>query len=170
MQSLQSSHNWSEWKRIGIITVISIIFALFFNEVTYNMQRDPNDRAPKTITLVIPDGTARRIAEGQKVSLLPEEMVFVVGDTLAVENKDQSPHQLGPVWVPPGATGSLKLERVDKLSMDCTFESSRYLGLDVRTATTWGTRLLALALTAPTLGVLLYLYSLAAYPAKPRPA
>jgi hypothetical protein len=169
MQSLKQSRWWPEWKRLGIILVISTVFALFFNEVTYNMQRDPNDRAPRTVTLVVPPGTAQRIAEGQKVDLLPEDMVFVVGDVLAVQNNDLSPHQLGPVWVPPGSTGSLKLEQADRLSYQCSFESSRYLGLDVRSATTWSTRLAALLLTAPTLGVLLFLYSLAAYPIKPQP-
>jgi len=39
-----------------------------------------------------------------------------------------------------------------------------------RPATDLSVRLVALFLTAPTLGVLLYLYSLAIYPVKGRPA
>lgn len=156
-------------KRIVITTVISLIVAFGFNEITYRMQKDPNDRAPDIITLVIPNGTAARVEAGDGVNLMPEEMVFVVGDVLEVKNEDSVPHQLGPIWVPPNASSSLKMERAQKYSYDCSFQSSRYLGLDVRPATDLGTRLLALFLTAPTLGILLYLYSLAAYPVKAQP-
>jgi hypothetical protein len=51
----------------------------------------------------------------------------------------------------------------------CSFQSTNYLGLDVRQPTTTGTRLAALFLATPTVTVLLYLYSLVAMPLKPKP-
>jgi len=170
MKNPKQSRWQPQLKRIGIISLLSLIVAFAFNEVTYRMQKDPYDRAPDTITLVIPEGTARRLADGEGVNLLPEEMVFVVGDVLQVNNQDVVPHQLGPIWVPPNATGSLKMEQAQKYSYACSFQSDRYLGLDVRPATGLSTRLIALFLTAPTLGILLYLYSLAAYPVQAKPA
>lgn len=153
--------------RLAIVMAISLVFALVFNEVTYLVSKDPSDRAPKTISLVIPAGTAARIASGSEQRIFPEELTFVVGDVLEVVNEDTEPHQLGPVFVPPGATGSMVLNQAKKMSVDCSFQSSSYMGLDIRPATTLGTRFTGLLVTAPTLAALLFLYSLAAFPIKP---
>jgi hypothetical protein len=48
--------------RLAIVGLISLVFALVFNEVTYLLSKDPADRAPKTITLVIPAGTKNKEA------------------------------------------------------------------------------------------------------------
>lgn len=150
--------------RAGIILVVSLVFALLFNEVTYLLQKDPTDRAPRTIELVIPFGTAERVEAGERTPSIPAEMVFVVGDVLEVKNEDTVSHQLGPIWVPPGSTGRLVMENADRLSYSCSFQTDRYLGLEIRPPTTMGTRLTGLFLTVPTLATLLFLYSLAAYP------
>jgi hypothetical protein len=153
--------------RLALVMAISLVFALVFNEITYLISKDPTDRAPKTISLVIPAGTAQRIASGNELRIFPDEITFVVGDLLEVLNEDSEPHQMGPVFVPPGATGSMVLDQAKKMSVTCSFQSSRYLGLDIRPATTLGTRIAGLFVTAPTLAALLFLYSLAAYPIKP---
>jgi hypothetical protein len=153
--------------RLAIVLTISLVFALIFNEVTYLLSKDPADRAPKTISLVIPAGTAARIESGEELRIFPDEITFVVGDILEVVNEDSQPHQMGPVFVPPSSTGSMVLSEAKKMSVDCTFQSSRYLGLDIRPATTISTRIAGLVVTAPTLAALLFLYSLAAYPIKP---
>jgi hypothetical protein len=153
--------------RLAIVMAISLVFAFLFNEITFLISKDPSDRAPKTISLVIPAGTAARIESGDEIRIFPDEITFVVGDTLEVVNEDSEPHQMGPVFVPPGTTGSMILNQAEKMSVDCSFQSSRYLGLDIRPATTLGTRLTGLFITAPTLAALIFLYSLAASPIKP---
>lgn len=150
--------------RFLLLAIVATIVAVVFNEVAFRLQAEESDRAPRRITFVIPQGTAERVRSGDPVQLFPEEMIFVVGDELQVTNQDVEPHQLGPVFVPAGTSASLLLEKAARLSYDCSFQSSRYLGLDVRPATTLGTRIIGLLLTAPTLAVLLYLYSLAARP------
>lgn len=152
--------------RLTLITAVSFIFAFAFNEATYAMQKEPTDRAPTTFTVVVPDGTAARLEAGEQMNLLPEEITFVLGDVLEVKNEDSVSHQLGPIWVPPGATSRLNMEKADRFSYSCSFQSNRYLGFEVRPATTWGTRAVALFLTVPTLAVLVFLYSLALYPLK----
>lgn len=152
--------------RLGIIVVISIVFALAFNEITYRLQKDQADRAPGTIQLVIPEGSAKLVEAGQNPVSIPEEMVFVTGDVLEVVNMDSAPHQLGPIWVPPGTTGRLVMEKAEKLAYTCSFQADQYLGLDVRPPTTFGTRIVALSLSAPTVATLLFLYSLLVYPVK----
>lgn len=158
---------WPYTKRLLIVLVISLAVALAFNEISYLLQKDQYDRAPETIQLIIPPGAAERVSAGEEVPSIPSEMVFVLGDVLEVKNEDIVPHQLGPIWVPPGATGSLVMEKVDKLAYSCSFQTSRYLGLDIRQPTTMGTRLTALGLTVPTIGALLFIYSLLVYPVKP---
>lgn len=160
------SKNNAYMLRLAVIALISLAFSVVFNEVTYAMQREATDRAPQTIQLVIPAGTAEQVASGIAAPGIPEQMVFVVGDTLEVVNEDSVSHQLGPIWVPAGSTGSLRMDQVENVSYSCSFQTEKFLGLDIRSPTTWTTRLSALFLTAPTLAALLFLYSLAAFPIK----
>jgi hypothetical protein len=153
--------------RLAIVLAISVALALIFNEVVYRVQKERTDRAPETITLTIPAGTAQLVQAGQDTPSIPEEMVFVVGDVLEVKNEDSVSHQLGPIWVPAGSTGRLVMERPENLAYECSFQTSRYLGLDVRQPTTFGTRLVALAVGAPAVATLLFLYSLLVFPVRP---
>jgi hypothetical protein len=152
--------------RLGLVFIVALVFTALFNEVTYGQQRESYDRPPQTVTLMIPPGTAQRVAAGERQPEIPEELIFVVGDTLEVINQDTVPHQLGPVWVPAGATGYLNMEKPDRVSYSCSFQNTRYLGIDVRQGTTMGIRLTALVLAAPTLTALLFMYSLVAFPVK----
>ena len=150
--------------RLSIVFVISVFLVVVFNEIVYRFQKTEYDRAPKTISLVIPEGTADLVDAGEEVAAIPPELVFVLGDVLEVVNEDTVSHQLGPIWVPPGASGSLVMERVNNYSYSCSFQTSRYLGLDVRQPTTFGTRLIGIGLAAPTLTALVFLYSLLVFP------
>jgi hypothetical protein len=154
--------------RLAVVIVISIAVAFLINEGAYLFQRDKIDRAPKTIQLVIPAGTAERVAQGQPAPGIPDTMSFIVGDVLQVKNEDVVPHQLGPVWVPPGSIGSLALKEANRFSYSCSFAPDRYLGLDVRQTTGFATRLTGLMISAPTLAVFLFIYSLLVIPVKPR--
>jgi hypothetical protein len=97
-------------------------------------------------------------------------MVFVVGDTLVVRNEDTVSHQLGPVWVPPGASASLSLDRAEKFSYACTFQPSRYLGLDIRPRVTWTTRVQAVAFAGLPMAALMVIYSFVLWPLRPKAA
>lgn len=150
--------------RFLLVLAISLALVLAINEGLYMLNKEEHDRAPQTMQLTIPQGTAELVANGDSVPTIPEEMVFVEGDVLEVINQDTVDHQLGPIWVPPGATGSLVLEDANKYAYSCSFAPSRYLGIDVRQATTLGTRLTALGLATPPMVVILFIYSLLAFP------
>ncbi len=79
---------------------IGIIVAAIFSEVTFRMQGDTTSRDPKTILLVIPAGTAAKVAQGQ--SMIPAGQTFMVGDTLQVKNEDSSHPIAGTVGHPTG--------------------------------------------------------------------
>lgn len=152
--------------RLAVIMAASFILVAVFNELTFMGQRDPSDRGARTLELVIPEGTAERVAAGEAVPSIPEDMSFVVGDTLLVVNQDRVDHQLGPVWVPAGSSGSLVMRQVEKYAYSCSFQQDQVMGINVRPATDIATRLVALALAGPTTGLLLFLYSIVMFPVK----
>lgn len=144
-------------------SMIGCIFAWGFSEAAFIILRDQSDHAPSRIELVIPAGTAERVAAGQAIPSIPTDMSFVIGDVLVVNNQDSVSHQLGPIWVPPGASASLAMEIENKYTYACTFEPSKYFGLDVRPRVTLQTRIQAILLAGLPMGMLMFAYSLAAW-------
>ena len=152
--------------RLVVIFLISLAMMLIITEGAFLLQRDETDRAPKTIQIVIPEGASQSVEAGEDVISLPEGSVFVLGDVLEVVNQDTVNHQLGPIWVPPGAVGSLMLDEANEYSYTCSFVPSQYLGFDVRQPTTWTTRLVGLGISVPTTTAFLFLYSFLVFPVK----
>ena len=153
-------------RRLVVIILISLGMMLVITEGAFLLQRDETDRAPKTIQIVIPEGASQSVEAGEDVISLPEGSVFVLGDVLEVVNQDTVNHQLGPIWVPPGAVGSLMLDEANEYSYTCSFVPSQYLGFDVRQPTTWTTRLVGLGISVPTTTAFLFLYSFLVFPVK----
>ncbi len=156
------------FRRFLLLFVISSALVWLVSEVAFQLQKGQNDRAPQVLELVIPYGTAAEVSAGHKVPEIPEEMVFVVGDMLVVRNEDESDHQLGPLWVPAGASASLLMEKAERTAYSCSFQNTKYLGLLVQEPTTLGTRLAALALAAPATAMFMFVYSLIIWPLTPR--
>lgn len=152
--------------RVVISVVVGLILALVFNELTFRFLRTEAARGPQVIELVIPPGTADLVARGEDNLSIPADMTFVVGDTLVVRNQDDVNHQLGPLYIPAGSSASLTFDAVQNYAYACSFQTGRYLGLDVREPLTPGTRLLGTLFAGLPLGALLALYSLVAWPIK----
>ena len=151
-------------RRLLIVLTISLVFVFAMGEIAHYFLKEDYDRSPQVVELVIPAGTAEKVAVGEADPAIPEEMVFVVGDVLVVQNDDTVAHQLGPILVPPGTRASLRMEDANKYAYSCSFQPSRYLGLNVRQGTTLSIRLIALAYVTPATAVILFVYSLVLYP------
>jgi hypothetical protein len=152
-------------RRLFGLLVVSILVVLLISEGFYLLIRNDSERAPETIEITIPAGTADRIAAGGSGPELPN-MVFVVGDTLLVHNLDNTSHELGPIWLPPGTTGSLALGEANDFIFNCSFQNTKFLGLTVREATTWTSRLSALWYGTPPIWMFLLVYSFVLFPLK----
>lgn len=150
--------------RLLITGLIATIFIAALNEISYRFRKTDTDRAPETFELVIPAGTAEQVAQGEEPAAIPNELSFVVGDTLLVRNEDDVDHQMGPLWVPAGASASMSMEEKNKYAYNCSFKSTQYLGLDVLPRTTWSSRLQALTLATPPMTMFLFVYSLVTFP------
>jgi hypothetical protein len=146
-------------KRILYSMLIGLAFGVIFNEVTFLFLRE-TARPPEVIELVIPAGTAERVARGEASPSIPASMTFVVGDTLVVQNNDTVGHVLGSLWIPSGTSASLSLEVAASQIYDCSFQPENYFGLDVREPLTLGTRLYGILFSGLPLGGLIALYSL----------
>jgi hypothetical protein len=155
-------------RRLLFLFLLSLLLVAAGSEGAYIFQKEAYDRAPQVVELVVPAGAAEQIAAGRPVPAIPDELIFVVGDLLVVRNEDVVDHQLGPLWIPAGASASLVMEQAEELAYSCSFQSSRYLGLDIKQPTTWRTRLVALILAAPATTVFIFLYSLVIWPLQPR--
>lgn len=146
-------------KRIGISVLIGLVMGVLINEITFLFLRQ-TARPPQVVELVIPDGTAQRVADGETPPTIPMTMSFVVGDTLLVKNEDSSDHELGPLWIPAGTSASLVLDSAQSYAYSCSFQPKKYFGMDVHEPLTLGTRLYGILYSGLPLGGLLALYAI----------
>lgn len=155
-------------QRAAISVGIGLLVGLLISEISYQLLRETS-RAPKTVELVIPEGTAEQVARGETPPTIPDEMTFVVGDVLLVNNQDVTDHQLGPVWIPANSSASLNLDEVNNFIFACSFQPTSYLGLDVKEPVTIGTRIGGVIFSGIPLGAIIALYSLIVWPIKSEP-
>jgi hypothetical protein len=155
--------------RMTLFLAIGLVLGLFVSEASFAFLKSEAGRAPSRIELVIPAGTADKIARGEAEDSLPLNMVFVSGDVLVVKNEDSQTHTLGPLLIPAGASASLNLDQADNLAVSCSFQPAQYMGLDVREPVTLITRLYGLFFAGVPLGVLLGVYSFIVWPINKSP-
>jgi len=146
-------------KKISISLLAGLVLGALLNEISFLFLHE-QARAPQVIELVIPQGTAEMVARGETDLSIPENMDFVVGDILRVVNDDNSDHQLGPLWIPAGASASLLLDTAQSFAYDCSFQPSSVFGIDVHNPLTISTRLGGILFSGIPFGVLIAVYSL----------
>src|SRR5690242_13573507 len=117
-------------QRVLFPMLLGILIAIGVNEFSFLFLKSDAGRAPQRVELLIPPGTAQKVARGESNPALPDKMVFVVGDTLVVKNDDAVAHRLGPLFIPAGTSASLTLSQPDNVAFSCSFQPGQYLGLD----------------------------------------
>jgi len=147
-------------KRIIYSMVIGIVAGALISELAFIFQHE-TARPPRAVTLTIPMGTAKQVARGEQPPSIPQDMVFVVGDTLVVKNEDVVDHKLGQLWIPANSSASLALNEEQNMAFECSFQAGNYFGLDVRQSLTWGTRVYGALYAGVPLGIMIALYSVA---------
>ena len=96
-------------RRMVITMLLGILMGIGVNEISFLFVKTDAGRAPERVELLIPKGTAEKIAGGLASSSIPDNLVFVVGDTLVVKNEDVVDHHLGPLYIPSGTSASASL-------------------------------------------------------------
>ena len=118
-------------RRFFGLLIVSLVLVLAISESFYFLIRNDSERPPQTFEITIPAGTAERIAAGDSGPEIPN-VVFVVGDILTVHNLDNTSHELGPIWLPPGTSGSLTLGEANDFIFNCSFQSTQFPGRTAR--------------------------------------
>ena len=152
-------------KRLLISIIFGLLIGVMVSEVPFLFLRE-TARAPRDIVLTIPVGTADQIARGEQPPTIPENMTFVVGDRLVVNNEDAVDHKLGPLWIPANSSAQLSLDQEQNLAYECSFQPGNYFGLDVHQPLTPRTRLFGIFYVALPMMILIALYSLVITPKK----
>lgn len=84
------------WFWFILLLVVAVGLGVFL------VTRGSQPREPKTIELVVPAGTADRLAAGEKVVIMPARLEFTVGDRLRIRNEDDEDQSVGPYEVAAG--------------------------------------------------------------------
>jgi len=145
-------------KRFLISLLIGIGLGTVLTELAFYFQHD-TARPPQAVVLTIPAGTAAEVARGEQPPTIPKDMIFVVGDTLVVENKDSVNHRLGQLWIPANSSARLALDSEGNIAYECSFQPDNIFGLDVRQSLTLSTRISGILYAGLPLGVLITVYS-----------
>jgi hypothetical protein len=146
-------------KRLLFSLLFGLLIGVAVSEIPFLFLRE-TARPPREIVLTIPAGTSAQVARGEQPPSIPENMTFVVGDTLVVQNEDSENHKLGPLWIPARSSAQLSLDQEENLAYECSFQPGKYLGLDVRQPLTPRTRLFGIFYVALPMAILIALYSL----------
>ena len=145
-------------KRIVISMLLGIVLGGLISEISFLFLQETT-RPPQDVILTIPAGTADQVARGEQPPNIPQDMVFVIGDTLVVKNEDGADHKLGPLWIPAHSSARMPLDQAESVSFDCSFQPNNRLGLDVREALTVGTRIYGILNAGLPMGMLFAVYS-----------
>ncbi len=151
------------WRIFGSMLAGLLISGLV-SEVAFQSMGNTSSRPPQIVELIIPPGTSEKVSQGQ--SVISDDMIFMVGDTLLLINQDSIAHTFGPLFVPPGSSASLNLDTPESMAFSCSFEPTQYFGLDVREGLTLGTRITGILLAGIPMGLLLSVYGVIAWPLK----
>jgi hypothetical protein len=141
------------WLRVALCLAAGAGVAGSISAAAWFALSDGPARSPQVVELVIPAGTAQRVAEGAAPPAIPRDLTFVQGDTLLVVNQDGARHRLGSLTVDAGSELRLPLETASSGTFLCTFHPQGSIGLIVKPRTNplmllWPTLLLGLPIGA----------------------
>lgn len=143
---------------------IAALFGIVISEGAFQLTAGDEGRNPQVHEIIVPAGTAERVEQGLPIPSIPESMIFYEGDEIVVVNQDVTSHQLGPIWVPPGTSGKLSLDKPIQYDLACTFQPSNTLGLEVRSRLTAGIRVQGIIAIGIPSAILLWLFSMIIFP------
>lgn len=90
------------------------------------------DQPPgETYTIDIPPGTAERLAAGEEVEVIPDELDFTLRDVLIIVNRDSVAHTIGPFEVGPGEQSEHSFNEAAAISAYCSLHPSGSISISI---------------------------------------
>ncbi|WP_419946629.1 hypothetical protein [Candidatus Poriferisodalis sp.] len=84
-----------------------------------------------TYTIDIPPGTAERLAAGEDVEIIPEELDFKLRDMLVIVNRDSVTHTIGPFIAGPGERSEHSFGEAAAFSSYCSLHPSGTISISI---------------------------------------
>ena len=84
-----------------------------------------------THTIDIPPGTADRLAAGENVEIIPDELDFKLRDVLVIVNRDSVVHTIGPFEVGPGESSEHSFGEAAAYSAYCSLHPSGSISISI---------------------------------------
>jgi hypothetical protein len=88
-------------------------------------------REPAVRVIVIPAGTAERLASGEDVALIPDDLRFRLRDRLVMVNNDVTAHRVGPFAVAPGERLERGFSEAATIEGFCSLHGSGRITIEV---------------------------------------
>lgn len=108
-------------RRIGLAAAMALLAAPLAWAAFAPLQAASRDQL-----FEIPKGTWERRMQGNKTSILPEQITLTLGvrDVLLLRNSDTVPQMFGPVLIMPGQDFRLPFAQAGEHPFDCTAHAS----------------------------------------------
>lgn len=114
-------------RRPLLLALIVVAPALAFLALAYVLSL-----GSEQIVIEVPHGTAQRIADGERVELIPARLEVSVGDSLEIRNLDDTVHEVGPYTVDAGQTLHQTFTSPGTIQGLCTLHPSGAITIVVR--------------------------------------
>jgi hypothetical protein len=85
----------------------------------------------QTLTFVIPAGTADRVAAGEEVTILPNDLRMRQRDLLVLINEDSSTHQVASILIGSGERVETRFSKATSVSGYCSLHPSGQITISV---------------------------------------
>lgn len=109
-----------------LLTALAASFVLLAVGLSQIIERDS-----RIHTIVIPPGTADRLAAGEDIELIPANLRFTLSDRLVIENNDDQLHQVGPFSVGPGERIDQEFREVATIEGMCSLHPSGSVTIEI---------------------------------------
>ena len=109
---------------LGLVLIAISVVALVLAGVLVVRLLSPEESQGRTVTYVVPSGTAKKVEQGAKVQIMPRVVRLDVGDSLVIRNDDDQTALVGPYIVKAGSTLTQKFQRPQYLVGECSLSGS----------------------------------------------
>ena len=118
---------WPNQRTLLLYLVGGLLIAAIPVAVARFVDQPPGD----SHTIDIPPGTAERLAAGEDVEVIPDELDFTLRDVLIIVNRDSVTHTIGPFEIGPGERSEHSFNEAAAISAYCSLHPSGSISISI---------------------------------------
>ena len=113
------------------ITVTAFVFAALAIVAVPLVASRVFDAGGRTHTFVVPLGTADRVAAGEDVTVIPDDLRLRMSDRLVVINEDSTTHRIASIVVGAGERVETRVSEAVTLTGFCSLHPSGQIAIEI---------------------------------------